>query len=705
VKHKNEKIVSEIIFEIEEKRREIQKSLSLPLSCYKKLALLSNFFSLLLSTNNKNITQAYGSGLVNQYAELLTLCDLSCSLPSKQKTLITTAEALISSNAFPEQKNNLEESLTAFKVKVKEIISLLNGEEVPGKEKSTFLFPLIDEADNSVLYGMLDSITVKILKGKQQTFHLIPSEKEIETRIKTQIEISWNVAAAYARKYIKHISPQHEVIVSFDKRVGFYVGDSLGVALTLAYIHELFLYYNAPRIISAKEGSCFTGSLLQNGEIPSIGEENITKKVELVFYSDVKTFVLPKEDEPAAEKKLRELKKEYPNRNLKLISVTDIEDLLNRRNVIDIKKLSLLKRTGKTVVRNKIITALAIMVISMLSFFYFYEYDDNPYGYEPTPNGFNIVNQGGKVLWTIKHPMENYNTKEQKSFELNIRVLDINTDKKNEVIYCFDPNVGFVDKNMSYGIAFFDYKGKVFNKIAFTKTVNSKRETLSPPYTWSLRDTLTYNGRKSLLMSVCNGNSYTSAAFVIDLKAQNIISDTLWNCGHILDVKVVDLNNDGRKELIGAAYNNARKRISFFHIGIAKLAGQLPSTDEYKLINIKQAEVDDFFLFPKTDYIDFTDRSMAALMFNSLFVDMNTRTLRFGTLETTFVNGGGIIYNWNYQSNDFSIAIAGRFGAIRNSLVAQGKLQKPFTDTWEYRQIIHDQILQWNGKNFISIKK
>ena len=414
---------------------------------------------------------------------------------------------------------------------------------------------------------------------------------------------------------------------------------------------------------------------------------------------------MPKEDEPAAEEKLRELKKEYPNRNLKLIAVTDIEDLLNRRNVVDIKKLSLLKRTGKTVVKNKIITALAITVLSMLSFFYFYEYDDNPYGFEATPNGFNIVNQGGKVLWTIKSPMDNYVTKEPKSFELNIRVLDINADNKNEVIYCFDPSVGFVDKNMSYGIAFFDYKGKVFNKIAFTKTVNSKRETLAPPYTWSLRDTLTYNGRKSLLMSVGNFNSYAGAAFIIDLKTQKIISDTLWNCGHFIELKAVDIDSDGRKEIFGTAYNNGKNRVSFFCLELSKFNGQVPSSDEYRFFNIKHSEVNNLFLFPKTDYIGFTGQAMAVLMGNSLSVDNDKKIFHFGTLETTSINGGGVNYNWDFLANDFTIAISGCFGTIRDSLVAQGKLKKPFTDTWKYRQFLHDQILKWNGKEFVPIKK
>ncbi|MFA4923636.1 MAG: hypothetical protein WC557_05535 [Ignavibacteriaceae bacterium] len=292
--------MSESILIIEEKRREIQKHLSTSFSPLKKLTLLNNFFFLLLSTSDKNILQAYGTGLIEPYTTFLNTYDISCVHPAKHQPVITTAEAIISSNAFPGTTNSLEQSLTLFKAKVKELVDTLNGKDAISPERNNYIFPLVDTANgNGELYGMLDAVTVKITKGKQQLFLIIPSEKEIETRIKAQVETSWNVAVTYAKQFIKNISPQHEVIVSFDKRVGFYVGDSLGVALTLAYIHELFLFYNAPLTISANEGNCFTGNLFENGKIPSIGEENITKKVELVFYSAVKTFVLPSPYPPA----------------------------------------------------------------------------------------------------------------------------------------------------------------------------------------------------------------------------------------------------------------------------------------------------------------------------------------------------------------------------------------------------------------------
>lgn len=50
-----------------------------------------------------------------------------------------------------------------------------------------------------------------------------------------------------------------------------------------------------------------------------------------MFYSDVEMILYTKIDEIWAEEKLKELQIEYPKRNLKIIGLTDLNDLLDRR--------------------------------------------------------------------------------------------------------------------------------------------------------------------------------------------------------------------------------------------------------------------------------------------------------------------------------------------------------------------------------------
>ncbi len=697
--------MSESIWVIEEKRNEIQRALSSSLSYYKKLSLLSDFFSLLLSTNNKNILPAYVTELIAPYSKYLNMCDVACVPLEKHNRIIATTRTLLTSQIFLEAAGSLQQALLSFEIKVEELKNVLNGAEVIPLKKNNYLFPLLEIGTDDVeLYGMLDSITVKILKGKQKTFHLIPSEKEIETRIKQQVETSWSVAIAYAKKFIKNVSTHHEVIVSFDKRVGFYVGDSLGVALTLAYLKELHLFYNAPVSLTVNEGVCFTGSVLSEGQIPSIGEESITKKVELVFYSDVKTFVLPKEDEIAAEEKLRELKKEYPNRNLSIIAVTNIEDLLNRRNVVGIKKLSIINKTGKTVARNKVVTALLILVLSMLSFFYFYEYDDNPYGYELHQSGINIVNKSGKVLWRLNMRVSKYEIIDPTLLERRIKIIDINEDGENEVLFCSNSSVKLFDHSLTHALYFLSSKGVIIRILKFEKVVESRREKMGPPYGWNIYDTLIYKNKKCIIAAANNSNSYASVALIIDLKSQKIISDSLWNCGYFIHSKILT-SSQSPCSIAFLICNNALLKSSLLIIKSDNFSGQIVSNDDYKLLNIPNTKIEKLFLLPTTDYLQKLGYEYS--MFSGDTPQINGEIFSWHSLENIkdHEDTRGICYEYNLKENYFMASVQGLFRIKRDSLVAKGLLPRPFTDTKEYIQSLINQIKEWNGKEFVPIKK
>jgi len=699
--------MSESILIIEEKRREIENFLSSPLSDYKKLSLLSNFFSLLLAANNKNLLQAFSAGLIAPLSNYLTVCDVACVPPGKHNRIIATTEAIIASQAFPDTADTLKQSLTSFNEKVKELTAVLNGEDgfVLGKNK--YLFPLLDTTNNNGdLYGMLDSITVKITKGKEEKFHLIPSEKEIEARIKTQIETSWNVAVAYARKNIKHISPHHEVIVSFDKRVGFYVGDSLGVALTLAYINELFLYYNAPLTITAKEGSCFTGSLLQSGEIPSIGEENIKKKVELIFYSQVKTFVLPKEDEPEAEKKLRELKKEYSSRNLKLIAVTDIEDLLTRRNVVDIKKLSIVIRTRKTVIGNKLVTALVFALIGILSFFYFYQYDDNPASLDHDGTTLFVKNKAGKVLWTKKQnffkPYLN-----QENFTKNFfRILDVDNDGKNEILMVAVGVSSEMNSKEKGGITCLKNDGILRWKYVFHDTVKTKREIFTTNWNEPIMfDTASVNGRKILICANSNNASFATAIFKLDLLNGARLPGTFWHAGQTGNGFVKDLNNDGKQELIVVGCSNSFNQAGvLFVLPVDKLNGHGPSSEEYRFYEFPKAELLAYFKIPQTDLSAYFGDRNSNIEPSSLLDRNDISKIVFNSIESVDSSAGSLYYFLDYNLKDFNVVVSSGFAYPRDKLVKKKILSLPYSDTKEYHELIKSQIQFWNGKEFVTTK-
>ena len=78
------------------------------------------------------------------------------------------------------------------------------------------------------------------------------------------------------------------------------------------------------------------------------------------------------------EEKLKELQAEYPKRNLKIIGLTDLHDLFDRRQVVDIRKQKLIVRSGKFVKNNWISAVATVLLAMVFAYLYVMDFDDNP---------------------------------------------------------------------------------------------------------------------------------------------------------------------------------------------------------------------------------------------------------------------------------------------------------------------------------------
>lgn len=244
-----------------------------------------------------------------------------------------------------------------------------------------------------------------ISKTKSENkFLVVPSEKELEELIDEQIKISWNVAINYCEKFIKKISGNHEDIVHFNKRIGLCRGNSLGVVLTIKFIEELLKLYNPAFIIQAKSGLTITGGLNQNGLVLPVGDEITKLKTELVFYSLAEQFVIPKHNEIAAREKLEELKTKFPERNLKIVSIEDFDDLMNRRNIISIRKINPFIRSAKFVKQNIFVALTIVVLTALFTAIFTLDFDDNPDFSVFDGRYIYIKNKTGRILWSILYP-------------------------------------------------------------------------------------------------------------------------------------------------------------------------------------------------------------------------------------------------------------------------------------------------------------
>lgn len=674
-----------------------------------KIVLYLPLFETIFSSDNQNIIEAYTTEISSDFINSIISSSLEGFKPDVLNNLKNVINKLSKLHYITENNYKVLDAMIKISHWKHTLNLLLEGKDVGTFDRNIFI-PLLEKfGHNETVLGLLESVTVKINKHNEaDNFLIIPSEKELEKLFDQQIKTSWLNAKQYIKNFNLESDQFHEVIIYFNHRMGFYYGNSLGTALTIKFIEELLKYYNAKYLVEAIDGIAITGSLSEKGDILSIGENNIKLKTELIFYSNINLFVIPKDDEIAATRKLEELKQEYPNRKLKIIAVEDLDDLLNRRNIISIKKQNPVIR-AKNLAQKNISTLLVILILtSLLTILLTIDFDDNPTFITLDGHNAYIKNKNGKILWSIEYPINIRNNKKLKYALFNI--IDINNDGENEIIYVIPYETNKNRKNNQGTILCVNKKNNVIWSYEFVDTVSSEREELPSYYNVFLSDTTMYNGRKVMFFWANNVPSFSSAISAIHLSNGTRISETFWSAGHTSSVLLKDLDSDNLKEIIALGTDNGYEDIVFFSFKVNDLDGYRFTEQSYIIINKKAVKLLCYLRFPKTDYEKMMGFRFSRLENNNLEYNEQNDNFIFNifSYKTQMSYSDAFsyaIYTVNSNFKDLDVFITDQFRIIRDSLVANGKLTTPYTDTKEYREILKNNILFWNGKKWSNRDK
>lgn len=660
----------------------------------------------ILQFKNPNIEESFLVEILDDYLRTIKKYEVWGNEPKITKKIVEQLKILCELGAASNYREELNYNVQRIEKQQTELTLVLNGDEIKSHYDRKAYFPLVSNELPEGFYGILDSVTVKISKASHvNKFIIVPSEKEIEQKISDQCTISWKLALKLSRKYIKKPFQYHEVVISFDKRFGFYEGNSLGAALTLAFLEEILRFYNPTYIIDINEKCVFTGGVTETGEIINTGQEIIKRKLAAVFFSEQNVFVVPKDDEDDANFVLKELIKEYPKRRFNIVGVENIEDILNRRDLVDITKQKVIVRTGKFIKRNWVSAAAIILLALLFGYLFVMDWDDNPATLTADGSILYIKNKNGKNLWTKLVNVSKAEIQSNYYYSKAAKVVDINNDKLNEIIICRerDPGTNLI-KNSAMVICYNSGGEEVWNYI-FQDTVLSDREILNTEYTINLLDTVTFQGQKSLLLYASNDPSFSSAIFRLDLKTGKRLPGTFWASGHIMDGMVKDIDHDGKKEIVGVGYENGYEDIVFFAYELDTLIKVRPTTEQYLIRNYPVSKMKSYIRFPKTDFDNYYETRTPGYNINSFSKDINNLKYIFSTTLPRTSDEAAVGYEINYDLKNINVVIGSTFRIQRDTLVAHGKLNQPYTDTETYKEILRNNILYWKDGKWVRINQ
>ena len=481
-----------------------------------KVFLYYDYFQKVLPHNNKNLSEAFLTEFIDDYISAIARFEVWCIHPEFTRKIISQLSDLQTLSTTIDYLQTIDTETERIEKQLLKLNSILQGSSYPDNSVQKAFFPLVDREAPDDFYGTIDSIAIRINKcDEKDKFIIIPSEKKIEKKILEQCQNSWLLALNLLKVYVKKPCEYHEVIISFDKKEGIYEGNSLGIALTLSFLEQLLGFYNPAYIIKIKEQSAFTGGVTETGKVLCTSEEIIKQKVAAIFFSELNTFVIPKTEETYAYFALTLLKNQYPERNLKLIPIEDISDVLNRRDLVEIKKRNPVVRTGKFVKKNWVSAIATILLAILFAFLFVMDFDDNPATLTTDGRTLFVKNKSGKILWTKKIGVPKEAAANHRILDDYCRIFDVDEDEKNEVLIAGD--MQSVENNFYSSVSLLCYnaKGIVLWRYSFSDSVESEREILQPIYWLTMIDTLTINNSRSLFLISSNVSSFSSAIYRI----------------------------------------------------------------------------------------------------------------------------------------------------------------------------------------------
>ncbi len=696
------------VINIENKRTDLKTVLSSSSSPREKVLAVAGYFNLLLESGDNSIIESYITEFIESFIFYLGSYSPAGVNPSVTENLLAVCNKLATLDCLNPFKQQINFAVDNVKAELNRLRQSLSGETGHLITDGRFYIPVIEETtgEGGLNLGLLESISVSLKKSKDKgKFVIVPSGKELEQRLIGQVKNSWNIALIESNRYLKRKKfDEVDVIISFDKRYGYYTGDSLGTALTVLFLEEILNYYNSPIVISKNSIAALTGGIDEEGNIKPVSGEIIKQKTGIVFFSDTGLFVLPKDDEQTARNELGHLKSLYPNRNLKIESIESFSDLLNRRNIVDIRKQKTLVRTAKFALRNWAAVFLFAAILLLIYIGRFYDFDTNPAQLVNKGSWLFVENKNGKLLWKRKVEY-NLDTEKLTSSLLKTssqKLVDVNGDGINEVILLREDAQMYNDV-IPRQVSCLDSDGNIIWYYIFRDTIETNEMVHSTDYGSSLVDTLTILNKKALML-YSNNVLYPSAIYFLELETGKRFGPTMWNPGHLRTGLIGDFDENGKAELVGLGTSNCFERVALFSIDIDNIGGQFPSKGPYFFVGKEFAKINKYILLPKSDVNKYLGYRFNTFPVNISYIE-NPKYFTFHTSEDPDKLRLGIHYRFDNKLNFIMLDPDDFFQVARDSLVARGELEPPYTKTREYKEILGNNMLFWNGIKFVTKKE
>lgn len=363
-------------------------------------------------------------------------------------------------------------------------------------------------------------------------------------------------------------------------------GESAGLGMALLYFCEVVRFSGRRRQWSALPACMITGAVDDNGQVLPVDAGSIRAKVAAAFYSDAALFVLPRVHLEEAESALAVLGQQYPGRRLELRGVQSIQEVVADRRVVQSDKRGLLSYLAHQFwMRKWLVAAVFAGILLGISAMIWREtwVDPYPHTWSWDETSYLVLNSDGQELFRLSASRETIGAIQSRSQGFRPAVLsDLNGDGFKDLVALAsrqlldgDTALLHIADGRTHRVRTLD----VFDlELPYDRDVSIVHGRMSP---WMvIAGDYDQNGASEIYVAAIH-DFYPTVVMKLDAMS-GAIQDVYHHSGVFRAMSALDLDSDGRAEIVLGGTNNAFDQAVIVVVDPERFGGFGPSQGVYQ---------------------------------------------------------------------------------------------------------------------------
>jgi hypothetical protein len=442
---------------------------------------------------------------------------------------------------------------------------------------------------------------------------------------------------------VRHISCG----IVFDGADGSHTGTSANLGIAALAACRFMTLLERRESYTIPPGVAMTGGIDASGTILPVESTSLEAKVRAVFFSWVTVLAIPASQVALARDVLKPLEAIYPHRNLQLVGVGSLREIFYDRRLTHIKRPGAIRYLAQRIWRRKRAVAALVFAALLLTIarLWYGPIDKNAASWQVDSDAIVVRNEAGSVLDRIRISKESAASAVipgAENFGRKIADIgDVDGDGRHELIWASSPD-GDPD---APSVVFCAAPGR--DHILWSHSLHvplhfpNQPDVASGTFHWYRVQAEDYDGDGSSEVFII-ARSSGFASILVRLDGRTGRESGLYvHCGHLNDMKVIDLDNDGRREIILCGVNNSMRAACLIALDPAHIGGYSPFAPGYEVDDIAPAQELAYVLIPRTIVGEQFSRQVKYNIAQSIAVHDSGKVIEIGVRDA-FVNAQAV---------------------------------------------------------------